>query len=572
MEYILKASGVVAIFYVFYLVLLRKDTFFKWNRLFLLVGLVSAFLLSLVVIPIYIEYTPIDISSFTFETAQSQQAVVSYDVLDYLALAYFLGVTYFFLRFVLQLFSLIRVIWNNKRKPMERFVYVETQQDISPFSFFKWIVYNPNQFNPKELQQILAHEKVHVEQHHSIDVLLMQVFCIVLWFNPFVWLYSKSLTQNLEFLADSAAVDNSECKKSYQYTLLKTSLPTHQLALSNNFYNSLIKKRIVMLHKSKSNKLNQLKFLLITPLLVLFLMSFSTKEIYIKKDIVPVYELQSKVASPVETIIEQKDTGATMAKTNENIIAEKRKIKGKRDPIKTNSTVNRLNKKTISTVAATSISTSNITKPGEEVIIITKNTSDEELENIATNQKKLGLDLKFSGVKRNKDGEITAIKIEASTKRSNANYNIKDDDAINPIMISYSDGNISIGNAKSKHNTFVFESEDNNNKTVSVIVEADEDIDEDVEEDIIVIKEKSNGKEDKRIINIEKKSKMIVRTKDGTQPLFIVDGKELKRSKFKNLEPDDIEKIYVLKGDSATEKYGDKGKNGVVEVITKKKK
>ena len=82
-----------------------------------------------------------------------------------------------------------------------------------------------------------------------------------------VWLYKKELQQNLEFIADEKAQTVSDCKESYQRLLLKASVSNHPLALTNNFYNSLIKKRIIMLHKSKSKKLNQLKFLLTIPAL-----------------------------------------------------------------------------------------------------------------------------------------------------------------------------------------------------------------------------------------------------------------------------------------------------------------
>src|SRR5690606_37026592 len=121
---------------------------------------------------------------------------------------------------------------------------------------------------------IITHEKTHANQYHSIDILLTQLSCIVLWFNPFIWFYNKDLKQNLEFIADKTTLKQNHCKKSYQYTLLKTSIPSHQMALSNNFYNSLIKKRIVMLHKSKSKKINQLKYALVIPVVALFLMGF----------------------------------------------------------------------------------------------------------------------------------------------------------------------------------------------------------------------------------------------------------------------------------------------------------
>lgn len=578
MEYLLKSCGIIVVFYFFYSVFLRKDTFFKCNRLFLLSGLIFAAILPLIIIPIYVEYTPIDTSNFVFEVSENATVNTGLGLIDYLVLLYSLGVLCFLVRFIFQFSSLIRIIWSGKQKRIYRYTYIETKKDISPFSFFNWIVFNPDQFDETELQQILTHEKVHADQYHSIDVLLIELSCITLWFNPFIWLYAKSLKQNLEFLADNTAITFSGCKKSYQYTLLKTSVPRYQMALSNNFYNSLIKKRIVMLHKSKSKKTNQLKFLLITPILVVFLMSFSTKEVFIKKEITPVYDLQSETIAPAEPVIEQDDldeTGITISTSQEKKSIEKKGEKYNTRSLKTVNTVGKVNKRAIASKATSPIKLQNSAiaiRAGEEVIIITKNTEDSELDKIVATQKKLGLDLKFSGVKRNKDGEIIAIKIEASSKKSNTNYSIKDDDAINPIMISYSEGNISIGNAKSKNNAFIFENDNSNAKTVTVVVEQDEDTDEDVEEEIIVIKEKSNGRDDKTIIKTEKSSKIVIKTDDDIKPLFIVDGKELKKSKFKDLDPDNIERINVLKGESAIEKYGNKGKNGVVEVITKKKK
>nr|WP_262481145.1 M56 family metallopeptidase [Algibacter pectinivorans] len=139
------------------------------------------------------------------------------------------------------------------------------------------MVLNPNSFNKTELQQIITHEKIHANQKHTLDVLIGQLACIALWFNPVIWFYNKDLKQNLEFIADFKT-QNTFDPKSYQSTLLKTTLAHHQMQFSNNFYNSLIKKRIVMLHKSKSKKVNLLKHTLVLPLLALFLIACSSKE------------------------------------------------------------------------------------------------------------------------------------------------------------------------------------------------------------------------------------------------------------------------------------------------------
>ena len=147
---------------------------------------------------------------------------------------------------------------------------------MPPFSFFKYIVFNKTQFNDTELTHIINHEKVHAKQYHSLDIILVQLASALFWFNPFIWLYKKEIQQNLEFIADKEAQNISKCEKSYQTLLLKSSVPNYQLVLANNFYNSLIKKRIVMLHKSKSNNLKMWKYALVLPVLAVFLMSANT--------------------------------------------------------------------------------------------------------------------------------------------------------------------------------------------------------------------------------------------------------------------------------------------------------
>ena len=604
MEYLLKASAVIAVFYMFYKLLLQRDTFFRCNRWFLLVGLLVSLTIPMVVIPIYIEYIPVDVSNFTFENA-TNPANSGLEMSDYVMIVYGLGVTFFFTRFLIQVTSLALVIMRHKKDKRGKYTYVKTQANISPFSFFRWIVFNPEKFNNTELEQIIAHEKVHVNQYHSMDILLTHLACIVLWVNPFIWLYKKDLKQNLEFLADHDTVNNAVCKKAYQYTLLKTSAPSHQLALSNNFYNSLIKKRIVMLQKSKSKKINQFKYALVIPLLAIFLMSFNTKEMYVEKH------------EPVNDILP--NTILDVLESREFEINEK-------PIVKTNS-----NKKANLQIPTVNNYKSNLDADKELVeYIITKTTSDTDLDKLTEKVKNKDITLKFKGVKRNANDEIIAIKIDTYSKDSNANYQISSDEGIAPIRISFGKNgkNISIGNGIMKKNVvtyiikdgdrvhkvkksgkgtkaifisddgqhnvfklegdsvhFITDDEDENTltkriKKVEVIKNGENDgvveiiVDNDgvnEEEDIIIVKKNKHGKAYKvKTIGKENDSKKIViKTDDGTEPLFIINGKIVDGKDIKTLDSDDIKTVNVLKGDAALKKYGDKAKNGVVEITTK---
>ena len=524
--------------------------------------------------------------------------------------------------------------------------YIETNRDVAPFSFFKWIVYNPTQFNNTELQHIIAHERVHARQKHSIDIILNQLACVVFWFNPFVWLYKRELQQNLEFIADQEAQDVSPCEKSYQLVLLKSSVPNHQFILTNNFYNSQIKKRIVMLHKSKSNKLNALKYILIVPVLALFLMSFNTKEIFVEKEMPISENTLIEDASPGEDLNLIYDT---LAENKEKVSFEKKSKTNSQTSNFASVTTKKNSQKVDAFVSSKQDTTTNNIYFGDEdieMVLITKDYSEADLDKVKADLKKKGMSVKFKSIKRNKSGEITGIKITLSSKNSNANYNINSDEAISPIKISFGENgdNISIGNAHMVHsgdNTFYFNSHEGKHKVhrtgkgnnVFVISDEehdhDDDDDHDVHEDIIIKKKGKEGKhknikrskrveiisgddddddkfeiiidgdkiheddddifiikgkegkgktiwthdDDNTIVlkTIGKGNTFFISGDDDKNTLFILDGKEITKKQMQELDTDTIEKVEVLKGDKATEKYGDKAKDGVILITTKKK-
>ena len=570
MEYLLKVSAVTVIFYVFYKIFLQRDTFFESNRWFLLIGLITSVFIPLFVIPIYLEQTPVSLDAFVFtEDAVITNNNSSINLLSLLKTAYFLGIFLFTLRFMLQLKSLFPLLITSETQKLGRFKFLKTQENISPFSFFNYIVYNPQPFNETELEQIISHEKVHVQQYHTIDVILAQIACIAFWFNPFIWLYNNDLKQNLEFIADKTAINDANCKKSYQYTLLKTSVPKHHLALTNNFYNSLIKKRIVMLHKSKSKKINLLKYSLIIPVLGLFLMSFNTKEVIIENTALPV-------------------------KNEKNINSELLQIN--QEPYK---------------------------------VIITKDASKEDLDKIKAESKNNGVTLKFKGIKRNSKNEIIAISASFKNTNGSGNYYLTGDEPIKPFAY-YRDINsfgfkgiseksnlkkvVFISEDGEKHmlnqtdtddNVFVFSTGDGNEDQMEIekfIIKGGDSLhikkmeshdkvlfitkDGDDKKGHKVIKIKTDGNDDDLTWTTEEAEEIIFITKDGDaikkhkvvkietdgkEPLYLIDGKEITREEMNNISPETIDKVEVLKGDSATEKYGDKGKNGVVIITTKNK-
>ncbi|MGB5497885.1 MAG: M56 family metallopeptidase [Maribacter sp.] len=281
--YLTKASGILAIFYLAYQVFLKRETFFSINRHFLMAGIVAALLLPFVSIPNYVEIaaTPLNFVANETTMVQANAAVQEYSWIDLLFGIYAIGLLIFIVKFIMQILSLLKLVKMNKVAKQGTFYYVETNKNIAPFSFFNHIFYNPRLYSESELSAIIKHEKAHSSQWHSIDVLLSHLIAIFTWMNPFSWLYQTNIKQNLEFLADESVTKEVPSIKKYQYTLLKVSGNQFCTPIVNNFYNSLIKKRIVMLNKSKSNKRNILKIALILPALAVFLVSFNTKDVYI---------------------------------------------------------------------------------------------------------------------------------------------------------------------------------------------------------------------------------------------------------------------------------------------------
>jgi hypothetical protein len=554
MEYLLKASAIITIFFLIYKILLQRETFFELNRWFLLIGLVAAFLLPFIVIPIYVEATPLDFSGYIFETPMAPENTEKpFNLLDYLPLIYGLGVVSFSIRFIVQFTSLALVFIKNKGEKIDGYRFIKTTHNISPFSFFNWIVYNPIPFSETELEQIITHEKVHAKQSHSFDILITHISCVVLWFNPFIWLYNKDLKQNLEFIADAVTATKTNCKKSYQYTLLKTSMPSHQMALSNPFYNSLIKKRIVMLHKSKSKKINQLKYALVIPALALFLMSFNTEEVYIQ-------EVNNRALNPDNS----KDIKIIFNKDITDNDLEKTKSELKKDSINFTYTNLKRNEKE----EIVSITTKFQNERGS-AIWNAPNTKNEPIKSFYffKTEKTIGvsiLDKEKHVVIASDDGEKREVAPSVSKKKAviissddNDNTPVKEE-----IIIKNGDGiqynknpgsqlkpwKVTIGSSAVSSDTINWKP---TKKRVGLNWVSDDN--------------------NKINIKSENQSKVEIVSSDGKDPLIILNGKEISSTEMKKLNPESIESINVLKDENVTKKYGDKGKDGVLLITTKEK-
>lgn len=292
--YLIRSASILGLFYLVYWFALRRHTWFIANRQYLLSGILAALFLPLVEFTqtVYLP-APELISSTNFIgtpiSITEQSAIAQPEPFDWALLTisiYFIGCLAGLIRFSYQSWSLVRVLKQGNYTKKNGFYYVETTQHLEPFSFFKYLVYNPNLHNEEELEMILEHERAHAKGWHTLDVLISNLLTIVHWLNPVAWWYKKSIIQNLEYIADQQTVREISSKTAYQLALVKASTGAQYLALSNSFYQSFIKNRIVMLNANQSRKIKKWRLLLILPLLVGFMYSFNvnTKFAYLDKE------------------------------------------------------------------------------------------------------------------------------------------------------------------------------------------------------------------------------------------------------------------------------------------------
>jgi len=190
-----------------------------------------------------------------------------------LLFVYLTGVLYFLARFIYLVIRLISIARVNGISRHDGFRMVEMSDDISPFSFFRFLYINRAGLTEAELQNILIHEEAHIRQQHTIDHLLAHGLAVFQWFNPFAWQIRNALKTTHEYIADRKVLSQGFKPFDYQSLLLKQVIGYHSVELVNNFNLKPIKKRITMMTKIKSGIPAKLKAMLVIPFaLIVFLL------------------------------------------------------------------------------------------------------------------------------------------------------------------------------------------------------------------------------------------------------------------------------------------------------------
>ena len=512
--YIAKSSGLVVLFYCAYYFLLRKETFFNSNRWFLLAGLITSIALPLFIYTKIIWIDPAPITNFnlpqlnSFQTTEKESFEINWNYA--FLIIYSIGFTSFLIKLAMDFYSLHIILRGKKVQQQADYKFIDVNENISPFSYFQNIVYNSSMYTESELKNILEHEKVHSDQNHTIDVLISRFFCVVFWFNPIIWFYKKAIVQNLEFIADKEAAKKISDKRAYQYTLLKITTHENCVTITNHFYQSLIKKRIVMLNKNQSKKRNSWKFYIIIPVLTAFVLLFQVETVAQEKNNTNIKNINPDKIEAIDIFTINKNT--TDAEIDERVRTLKEKFDISTD-------ISELKRNSKSEITSIQIDL----KKGKEANKVKKSvvtSGIEKIEIIVVTEKDATITFNFADaepiiINEKKEGKDIEIRIK-NTQTSNINNDAKTNSTINTNISS--------------------------NVNRNTILNTDENT--------LAIKTNS--------------------VNTAAKPIIVING-VLANLDINDIDPSKISSINVLKGLTAQAKYGNIGNNTVIEVISKVK-
>lgn len=325
--YLLKSGCCLVVFYIFFKLLMSRSTFFRFNRITLLVGLLGCTLLPLIELTTTEEtflHTPL---YAIHEILQSTESVIlnpeqmedpiliseknpEINSLNWipvtLAFIYGVGALVTLIWLSLSTCRLIQLIRTSEKKQFGNYVLVIPQQPTASFSWGKYIVISAADYS-QQSEEILLHETMHLRNHHTLDLLFMQIFLLVYWFNPVVWLLKRELQEVHEFEADNGVINTGIDATKYQLLLVKKAVGTRLYSMANGFDHSKLKNRIGMMLKKRSNGWVRLRMLLAVPVAAGVVYAFAQPEMS-EKQVLLQMELMTQDALFQDSIAESKLT------------------------------------------------------------------------------------------------------------------------------------------------------------------------------------------------------------------------------------------------------------------------
>ena len=268
-----KVAIALAVFYMFYRLMLRKETFHRLNRVVLVGTVVLAFVLPLCIITIHrpmemdaqalvLSELPADWMAQVVEESAPWWPVA-------LTILFWAGAAFVLVRVMVSILSIVRVVRRGEVvREEEGCKIVVTERDIAPFSWMRYIVLSRKDWEGKP-NSIITHEKAHIGYGHSVELLIVDVLSAFQWFNPAIWMLRADLQELHEYEADDVVLRSGTNIKEYQYLLIRKAVSKSGYSVANSFNHSILKNRITMMSKSKTPPLRGLRVLWVLPLVCL---------------------------------------------------------------------------------------------------------------------------------------------------------------------------------------------------------------------------------------------------------------------------------------------------------------
>lgn len=578
---ILQVICASAILYGYYHLMLRNKRFHLYNRFYLLAAVIISLLVPFLNVPVYLEESEIH-SSVVLQTLhtisfpQHENATIDTVrelpshtmVFNWSALVYFLyiaAIATFLFRIAFSLWRLRQIIKNNPTEDLNGVRFVNTIEPGTPYSFFRWLFWNRQiELRSEPGEQIFRHELFHIQQHHSLDVLFMEFVSAICWVNPFFHLIKKEQKAIHEFLADDFAVNKTD-KWEYAELLLMHALNTQQ-PLVNPFFHNQIKRRIAMITNPQKTSRRYLRKILVLPVaaIVVTLFAFKFKDKH-PDAAVRANKLLTIVVDPGHGGFDHGAVSADKRYTESQLNLELSK--------KIQSLAAEYNVKVIMTRQDDQLpGDANSIQQGLKNRVDIANSANPTAfvsihmgSSIGQTGNPSGFEAYVSGKgsANNKQnlassilGEIETIYKTRTNARSvpDAGVYVLDKTACPAVLLEC--GYMTDGNDLS------FVSDPSNQEKIARAVLSG------------LVKYSNN------VLGIAERNSNEVyagsRFSDSTHPLIVIDGKISHGLKVadldKQISPNDIQSINVLKDSAAISKYGRAGAYGVVEITTKKSK
>lgn len=582
--YLLQVIIISGLLYSYYHFFLRNNRFHQYNRFYLLLSSLISLVVPFLNIPLY--FTKVDQESFVISTL----SFLSFDETETVVatatantspgsswfswsnagwLLYGGVILIIFLRILFSLAKIRRLTKLNPSKPLGKIHFVSTEEPNTPFSFFRWLFWNKNiELQSPKGEQLFRHELYHIEQKHSYDVIYMEMLYAICWINPFFYLMRKELKAIHEFLADRFAIRENE-KWQYAELLLMQAFHTRQ-PLVNPFFNTQIKRRIAMITTSNKPSYQYLRKMMVLPLValtfILFAFNYSSKS--------------EKLSEPITVVIDAGHGGSDMGATAKDGTLEKTIVLAIAQKVRDLN-----NDKNIRII---------LTRNGDEFPslasrsdLANRNKADLFLSlHINTEpghaEIKTGVEVSISG--KNKTFE-TENKMLASIllDRLSGLYSSKQD-VVREIQGIYvldktpcPSALIECGYLSNSKDLAFIKDENNQERIASTLLEAIRQYALQHGKPLILQQYSLANTQNSSNPVSGNASAELVKLSLKQEPenvLIIVDGEARPGLAVKTIDelvaPDEIYSVNILKGQSALDLYGEKGKNGVVEIRTRK--